>query len=136
MISPLTSIASRKELAMFKQKTIEETLTASRVEGTSKGAFYNNPRYRALFYQVLMMAGLLYFFYSIISNTLGNMEGISNLAGKTALECNFDAALLIFTRFLVWEFPAPPVAKCSRLASSFEIDPRRMIQWSVFILCH
>lgn len=70
---------------MFKKKTIQESMTASRMEGTSKGAFYNNPHYRALFYQLLMMAGLLYFFYSIISNTLGNMEALGAKTGFSFL---------------------------------------------------
>lgn len=39
-----------------------------------KVAFFNNPANRAVIYQVLLMAGLGYFFYIIISNTLANME--------------------------------------------------------------
>lgn len=39
-----------------------------------KGAFYNQPKIRAAFYQLLLVSGLLYFFYAIISNALGNME--------------------------------------------------------------
>ena len=66
---------------MFKPKTLEETHASARHEGTSKGAFYNNPQYRALIYQFLMMAGLLYFFLSIISNTLGNMEAMGAKTG-------------------------------------------------------
>lgn len=41
---------------------------------TSKTAFYNNPANRAIFYQALLVFGLGYFFYSIISNVLTNME--------------------------------------------------------------
>ena len=41
---------------------------------TKKVAFFNNPANRAVIYQVLLMAGLGYFFYVIISNTLANME--------------------------------------------------------------
>lgn len=37
-------------------------------------AFYNNPKYRALFYQALLLLGLGYFFYTIVSNTMANME--------------------------------------------------------------
>lgn len=41
---------------------------------TKKVAFFNNPANRAVVYQALLMAGLGYFFYIIISNTLANME--------------------------------------------------------------
>ncbi len=70
---------------MFKEKTTEEIQAASRIAGTSKGAVYNNPRYRAWFYQLAMMLGLLYFFYSIISNTLGNMEALGAKTGFSFL---------------------------------------------------
>ena len=61
---------------MFKEKTLEEVKSASRKSGSGSAAtaFYNNPRVRALFYQVALIAGLLYFFSTIIGNTLANME--------------------------------------------------------------
>ncbi len=40
----------------------------------SHTAFYNNPANRAIIYQLMLVAGLGYFFYSIVSNTLVNME--------------------------------------------------------------
>lgn len=40
----------------------------------SAPAFYNNPRYRAVFYQIALVLALGYFIFSIISNTLANME--------------------------------------------------------------
>jgi general L-amino acid transport system permease protein len=43
-------------------------------EKASSGSFINNPRNRAIFYQALLLLGLGYFFYSIISNALTNME--------------------------------------------------------------
>jgi general L-amino acid transport system permease protein len=45
----------------------------------SKPAVWNDPKYRALFFQVLLVLGLAYFFVTIIDNTLSNMEarGIS-----------------------------------------------------------
>ncbi|MDH5423523.1 MAG: amino acid ABC transporter permease [Gammaproteobacteria bacterium] len=55
----------------------------------SRGSFFNNPANRALIYQFLLLMGLGYFFYIIISNTMSNMEargiksGISFL-GETA----------------------------------------------------
>lgn len=60
---------------MFKQKTLEEAkASARRSSGSSSAAFYNNPNVRAVFYQILLVLGLGYFFYSIISNVLANME--------------------------------------------------------------
>lgn len=41
---------------------------------SKKVAFYNNPTIRALFYQALLLLGLGWFFYVIVSNTLANME--------------------------------------------------------------
>ncbi len=60
---------------MFKQKTIEEAKASARKSsGNAGAAFYNNPNVRAVFYQILLVLGLGYFFYSIISNVLANME--------------------------------------------------------------
>ena len=41
---------------------------------TSSGSYINNPQVRSVIYQVLLLLGLGYFFYSIISNALTNME--------------------------------------------------------------
>lgn len=70
---------------MFKQKTIEEVKSASRKSssGTTSNAFYNNPRIRGFFYQIALVAGLLYFFGTIIGNTLANMEA-------TGIKTGFD----------------------------------------------
>lgn len=43
-------------------------------EKASSGSLLNNPKVRAYIYQFLLLAGLAYFFYSIVSNALGNME--------------------------------------------------------------
>lgn len=45
----------------------------------SKPSIWNDPKYRALFFQLLLVAGLGYFIISIVNNTLTNMEsrGIS-----------------------------------------------------------
>ena len=40
----------------------------------SSPSFFNNPRNRSIIYQLLLLFGLGYFFYSIIGNTLANME--------------------------------------------------------------
>jgi ABC-type amino acid transport system permease subunit len=48
---------------MFNEKTIEEVKSANRKASSdaTSTAFYNNPRIRGLFYQVALVAGLLYF---------------------------------------------------------------------------
>jgi len=45
----------------------------------SKPPIWNDPKYRALFFQILLVAGLGYFIINIVNNTLQNMEsrGIS-----------------------------------------------------------
>ena len=43
-------------------------------EFKSAPSFFNNPKNRAIIYQLLLLIGLGYFFYSIVSNTLANME--------------------------------------------------------------
>ncbi|MGB0203578.1 MAG: amino acid ABC transporter permease [Neptuniibacter sp.] len=40
----------------------------------SSPSFFNNPRNRSIIYQILLLVGLVYFFYGIVSNTLANME--------------------------------------------------------------
>lgn len=71
---------------MFKQKTIEEAkASARRSSGSSSAAFYNNPNVRAIFYQILLVFGLGYFFYSIISNVLANMEATGIKTGFSFL---------------------------------------------------
>jgi general L-amino acid transport system permease protein len=79
---------------MFKQKTTEQIKAATRKTDTGAHAFYNNPKYRAMIYQALLIFGLSYFFYAIISNTLGNLESagiksgfgfLSNAAGYDVL---------------------------------------------------
>ncbi len=38
------------------------------------GSFYNNPRVRGVFYQLVLVSALFYFFYAIVSNAMSNME--------------------------------------------------------------
>jgi len=66
---------------MFRQKTTEQIKAAARKTDSGSHAFYNNPRYRAVIYQTLLIAGLAYFFYTIISNTLGNLEAAGIKSG-------------------------------------------------------
>ena len=79
---------------MFKQKTTEQIKAATRPTNSGAHAFYNNPKYRALIYQILLVSGLIYFFFTIISNTLSNLEAagiksgfgfLSNAAGYDVL---------------------------------------------------
>jgi general L-amino acid transport system permease protein len=60
---------------------------------TAKSAsFFNNPRNRALIYQALLLFGLGFFFYSIVSNALANMEarGIKSGFGFLFTASGFD----------------------------------------------
>jgi len=84
---------------MFKQKTTEQIKSASRKTDSGSYAFYNNPKYRGMIYQALLIFGLAYFFYAIISNTLGNLEAagiksgfgfLSNAAGYDVLMSLID----------------------------------------------
>ncbi len=58
----------------------------------SKPPIWNDPKYRALFFQIILVAGLFYFFYSLVSNTLGNMEarGISTGFAFLSEKSGFD----------------------------------------------
>ncbi len=58
----------------------------------SSGSFFNNPRNRALIYQALLIIGLGYFFYSIVSNAIANMEarGIKSGFGFLFTTAGFD----------------------------------------------
>ena len=58
----------------------------------SSGSFFNNPRNRALIYQFLLLLGLGYFFYTIVSNTMANMEarGIKSGFGFLFTTSGFD----------------------------------------------
>lgn len=47
---------------------------ASKSQSGGKHAFYNNPKIRSIFYQILLLVGLGYFFYAIVVNTMTNME--------------------------------------------------------------
>ncbi|MCJ8312288.1 MAG: amino acid ABC transporter permease [Saccharospirillaceae bacterium] len=77
-----------------------------------KPSFINNPRNRAIFYQLLLLIGLGYFFFSIISNTLANMEargiktGYSFLSSTSGFDIlmtliPYDATSSYFQTFVV-----------------------------------
>ncbi len=84
---------------MLKQKTTEQIKAATRKTDSGSHAFYNNPKYRAAIYQALLIFGLAYFFFTIISNTLDNLEAagiksgfgfLSNAAGYDVLMSLID----------------------------------------------
>ena len=58
----------------------------------SKPPIWNDPKYRAMFFQVLLISVLAYFFYSIIQNTLDNMNarGVSTGFGFMSEPAGFD----------------------------------------------
>ncbi len=80
---------------MFKQKTTEQIKAATRKTESGSHAFYNNPKYRAVIYQTLLIAGLAYFFYTIIGNTLGNLEaaGIKSGFGFLGNAAGYDVLM-------------------------------------------
>ncbi|MBP0050110.1 amino acid ABC transporter permease [Marinobacterium sp. AK62] len=81
---------------MLKQKTLEQTKAAARRnKGGRSAAFYNNPEIRALGYQLLLVLGLGYFFYSVISNVLANMEatGIKTGFGFLTASAGYDVLM-------------------------------------------
>ncbi len=58
----------------------------------SKPPIWNDPKYRALFFQAILIAGLAFFGYTIIQNTLSNMEarGISTGFAFMSEKSGFD----------------------------------------------
>ena len=58
----------------------------------SKPPIWNDPKYRALFFQILLIAALGYFFYTIVQNTLDNMNarGVSTGFGFMSEPAGFD----------------------------------------------
>ncbi len=80
---------------MFKKKTTEEIKAASRTSKSASGTLYNNPRFRALIYQILLVLGLGYFFFTVINNTLTNMEatGIKTGFGFLTAAAGYDVLM-------------------------------------------
>jgi general L-amino acid transport system permease protein len=67
----------------------------NKTELPSKPPIWNDPKYRALFFQIILVSGLVYFFYTIVTNTLGNMEarGISTGFAFLSEKSGFDILL-------------------------------------------
>jgi len=72
---------------------------SNKSELPSKPPIWNDPKYRALFFQVVLIAALVYFFYSIISNTLGNMQarGISTGFAFLSEKSGFDILMSLIS---------------------------------------
>nr|WP_321464050.1 amino acid ABC transporter permease [uncultured Cohaesibacter sp.] len=43
-------------------------------QGSAKGSIFNDPKVRGMIYQILLVAGLVYFFWSIVQNASHNLE--------------------------------------------------------------
>jgi len=58
----------------------------------SKPPIWNDPKYRAMFFQVILITALAYFFYTIVQNTLDNMtaRGVSTGFGFMSEPAGFD----------------------------------------------
>ena len=58
----------------------------------SSPSFFNNPKNRSIIYQLLLLLGLGYFFYTIVTNTLNNMEarGIKSGYAFLSTTAGFD----------------------------------------------
>jgi general L-amino acid transport system permease protein len=85
---------------MFQKKTTEQIKAATRPSAQKKAsAFYNNPQIRAACYQALLVLGLLYFFYAIVSNTLTNMEasGIKSGFGFLSTAAGYDILMSLIS---------------------------------------
>ncbi len=67
-------------------------MTDNKSELPTKPPIWNDPKYRALFFQVLLIAALVYFFYSLVSNALYNLEsrGIATGFGFMTERSGFD----------------------------------------------
>lgn len=85
---------------MFRKKTTEQIKAATRPTTQARAkVFYNNPKYRALFYQILLVIGLTYFFYTVINNTLANMQasGIKSGFGFLSNAAGYDVLMSLIS---------------------------------------
>ncbi len=84
---------------MFSKKTIEQIKLETRPNSASLNSFYNNPKYRGWIYQALLAIFLIGFFYTIVSNTLANMEaqGIKSGFSFLSTSAGFDVLMTLIT---------------------------------------
>lgn len=67
------------------------------VAAPARVAFWNDPRYRALFFQILVLGGVILFGAYIVNNTLDNLErrGIASGFGFLSKTAGFDIQLTL-----------------------------------------
>lgn len=80
---------------MFANKTTEQIKLETRPNSVGVKSFYNNPKYRGWIYQSLLLIFLVGFFYTIVSNTLENMEaqGIKSGFSFLTTSAGFDVLM-------------------------------------------
>ncbi|MFT7456634.1 MAG: general L-amino acid transport system permease protein [Marinobacter maritimus] len=80
---------------MFSSKTTEQIKLETRPSSMGVKSFYNNPKYRGWIYQSLLLIFLVSFFYTIVSNTLANMEAQGIKSGFSFLDTSagFDVLM-------------------------------------------
>jgi len=80
---------------MFSKKTAEQIKFETRPNRAGAKSFYNNPKYRGLIYQTILLLFLAGFFYSIVSNTLANMsaQGIKSGFSFLGSSAGFDVLM-------------------------------------------
>jgi general L-amino acid transport system permease protein len=80
---------------MFSNKTTEQIKLETRPSSGGAKSFYNNPTYRGWIYQSLLLIFLVGFFYTIVSNTLANMEAQGIKSGFSFLNTSagFDVLM-------------------------------------------
>jgi general L-amino acid transport system permease protein len=80
---------------MFSNKTTEQIKLETRPSSVGAKSFYNNPTYRGWIYQSLLLIFLVGFFYTIVSNTLANMEAQGIKSGFSFLNTSagFDVLM-------------------------------------------
>ena len=59
--------------------------SSPRINNNRQPAFYNNPKYRSIIYQIILLLALAYFFYSIVTNALANMAAADIKTGYSFL---------------------------------------------------
>ncbi|MDJ0950121.1 MAG: amino acid ABC transporter permease [Alphaproteobacteria bacterium] len=64
-------------------------------QAPGKPPIWNDPRYRALFFQVVVLGGIIFFFVYITNNTLANLErqGIASGFGFLSRTAGFDISM-------------------------------------------
>ena len=78
---------------------------------SAKGSIFNDPKVRGIIYQLVLVAGLVYFFWSIVENASSNLEK-QNIASGFGFIGN--TAGFLQTRHLLNCLPPPHMGRhCS-----------------------